>query len=105
MGTLLSKDTFCCAPMRQSIEDGAVYYDPTKRDYYIRYHIKASTKIGHARDIQYCPWCSKKLPKKLTLEWFNILEREYNIETPDSTTFTNVPEEFKSDAWWIKRNL
>ena len=59
----------------------------------------------HVRDIHFCPWCAKTIPSRLNKEYFDILEKEYDIEVPDLENFSNVPEDFKSDLWWIKRNL
>jgi hypothetical protein len=56
--------------------------------------------------IQYCPWCGKELPKNLLKKYYEILEKEYNIEFPhQEENKSNFPEEFKTDLWWKKRNL
>ena len=97
--------SFCCKEMQDNIHKNSVTYDSMTRDYYIRYNINSETGIGRGSDLTYCPWCGSKLPRALVSEWFNILENEYKIEVPDSTTLTNITEEFKSDAWWKKRGL
>ena len=56
--------------------------------------------------IYYCPWCGKKLPINLSDKWFEILKKEHGIDYPfDDPDRKNIPEEFKSDEWWKKRNL
>jgi hypothetical protein len=41
------------------------------------------------------------LPKGLREEFFNILEKEYKIETDigEYKQRTDIPQEFKSDEW------
>ena len=85
--------------MASNISETVIDYDPVGRSYGIPFRKNSISSI------EYCPWCSSQLPKDLIHEWFDILENEYKIEVPDSTTLTNVPEEFKSDAWWKKRGL
>lgn len=55
----------------------------------------------------YCPWCVKVLPKDLTVEYNEIVQRECGINTReiDITCEFDLPEEFKSDEWWKKRGL
>ena len=56
--------------------------------------------------ISHCPFCGHKLPPDLWDRYFNILEKEYNIDDPDDEEKTkDLPKEFKSDAWWKKRGL
>jgi hypothetical protein len=50
-------------------------------------------------------FCGKKLPTSLRIEWHDILEEEYGLESPDNRDKKKVPKEFLSDAWWKKRNL
>ena len=50
-------------------------------------------------------WRGVELEGDLTWDYFNLLEEEYNIENPDLENFSNIPEEFKTDAWWKKRGL
>ena len=55
--------------------------------------------------IDYCPWCGKELPTSLRDEWYEILENLlgeviYELDYTDE----RIPEEFRDDTWWIKRN-
>jgi hypothetical protein len=52
--------------------------------------------------INFCPWCGTKLPENLRDKWFDTLLEEYDIEDPFDEMH-KVPEEFKSDKWWVKR--
>jgi len=94
---------YCCHAMEQEINDPRVFinYNPKYREYYIN-----TTSKHVIRIIDNCPWCGKKLPKNLRNEWFDILEKEYNLDNPwDEKQALLVPEEFKTDEWWKKRKL
>ncbi len=49
-----------------------------------------------------CPWCGKKLPKNLRDEWLTELKK-MGIEDPILSP--DIPEEFKTDEWWKRRDL
>lgn len=55
----------------------------------------------------YCPWCGSILPKRLRDEFFDILEKEYGIDSDIFEVLHNpkLPEEFRTDEWWKKRGL
>ena len=90
----------CCKSMDKSIyEYKIIHYDDVFRIYGI--NESENSFIG----IKFCPWCGVNLGIRLAKIYFDILENEYGIEVPDTTNFTNVPEEFKSDEWWKKRGL
>lgn len=46
--------------------------------------------------IQFCPFCGAKLPESKRDEWFEKLEA-LGYEDP---FFSDVPEEFETDAWF-----
>ena len=55
-------------------------------------------------NIRYCPFCSTKMPASLSDKYHDeltqLLGKEYyNVEQDE------IPEEFKTDEWWIKRGL
>jgi len=78
-----------------------VYYDPILRFYSI--FIPSS---GSYQKISFCPWCGNLLSPDLIEKYEEILKKEYNIDDPyDDEQMEKVPEEFKSDEWWKKRNL
>lgn len=54
-------------------------------------------------EIRYCPWCGVKLPKDLDDEWAETLEKEYGIENPSYIDDEDLPQEFLTEEWWVKR--
>jgi hypothetical protein len=99
----MSKDShFCCEKMSRAVNiKHIIDYEDYMRNYNLLCH--DSDKVVY--NIAYCPWCGKDLGKALNWEYFETLAKEYGIEDPDFINFTNVPEEFKTDAWWKKRGL
>jgi len=100
------KITHCCDLMGLFLEDIRIpiQYSPVYREYSIPLLYKG--KITALQRIFYCPWCNIKLPTSLRADWFNILEQEYNLDDPwDLEQEKLVPEEFKTDEWWISRSL
>jgi hypothetical protein len=94
---------YCCDALETEINDPRVFIDYNKktREYFIETVDKQIIRV-----IYRCPWCGKKLPKTLRKKWFLILEKEYGIDDPLNKTQINlIPEEFKTDEWWIKRGL
>lgn len=51
--------------------------------------------------IQYCPYCGKKLPESLEEDWWNCLKIEYGY--PEK--IDEIPDEFMTDEWWLKRHF
>jgi len=93
-----------------------IYYNPIYREYFIGMKSYPWGKQA----IFGCPWCGKKFPISLINTYIETLANEYGIlfypitgkyfniqsedfDLPDETE--NIPEEFKSDEWWKKRNL
>ena len=107
---MYKKTQYCCEWMDLFIKDPrvAIIYWPDYRMYVIPF-LQKGKYIEHVTKglpIDYCPWCATKLPKNLTDEWFTTLEKEYGLDDPDSKEQEKlVPEEFKTDEWWQKRNL
>ena len=96
----------CCQLMSDFVNDERIQigYDPITRDYFIPLLYKG--KITALQCLCYCPWCNKKLPTSLNNKWFEILEKEYGLDDPDSREQEKlIPKEFKTDEWWKKRNL
>ena len=98
--------THCCSNMARYIQNKAIDYEPIDRTYGIIYDQdplkQAPSRIAM---LKYCPWCASNLPKRLHQKIFTVLNNEYGIEDPDLCDFTNVPPEFRTDAWWKKRGL
>lgn len=93
----------CCELMELFLHDPRVplEYYPIAREYGVMLKDSAAIQL-----LLYCPWCGKKLPGSVREQYFNILEKEYGIESDlDSSHDLNIPTEFKSDEWWKKRGL
>ena len=94
----------CCKSMESFIDDprDPLDYNPIFREYYIKIHDRAVIIT-----LVYCPWCGLKLPTSLRDEYFDILYNDYklDISLSDCKTHPGIPKEFKSEAWWKKRNL
>ena len=93
----------CCKILNNFLEENriSIGYNSKFREYYI--NLKGSD--GYQL-IKYCPWCGNKLPKNLRNNWFNILEKEFNIFNPfDDFESKKIPNEFLTDIWWKERKL
>ena len=101
------KEPHCCLIMHYNTDKtdpenvSPCSYNPKFREYYL------DAIIGHgAEKITFCPYCGTKLPKGLSDEWFDILEKEYGLDDPGMPDQKEkVPAEFKTDEWWKKRGL
>ena len=90
----------CCDTMYNIIENCKVIEFV---DYTREYDLVTSDKTVKA--LNFCPFCGQKLDKRLNTEYYDILYNEYGIEYPEANEADKVPEEFKSDKWWRKRDL
>src|SRR5438046_6897 len=89
----------CCELMADFLADSriAILYFPIFRVYSLPWLQKGRTisTVTKSEKIDYCPWCGKKLPKGLSDEWFEILEKEYGLDDPLSEEQEKlIPEEF-----------
>src|ERR1700687_6202515 len=77
-----TQESHCCISMKLSLEDDKVplYYSPIYREYDISLLYK--NRVTALQGMVYCPWCSTTLPISLRDEWFELLEKEYNIDRP-----------------------
>jgi hypothetical protein len=55
--------------------------------------------------MHYCFNCGTALPESLRNLWFDILEKEYGLESPLGNDKKKVPAEFQTDEWWKKKGL
>ena len=93
---------FCCEEMEEAVNVcKVIHYDPVLRGYSLFFEPNGSFSLD------FCPWCSTKLPMRLNSKIFQVIKEEYDIlrEDADIFEFTNVPDEFKTDEWWKKRGL
>jgi hypothetical protein len=91
---------YCCDELKDIIQNDEThfYYNKKYREFVINY------KEGFGGGVQlvnYCPWCGTKLIDELSDRWFQELEKLGFDEPFDQ----EIPEEFKTDEWWIRRKL
>ena len=111
---LMDKDCISCNDDSENTPHSMIYYHKC-REYFIRYFSVKKGDNGYGKEIIstewnlrvacYCPFCGAKLPKELSDEWFDILEKEYGIDDPHDSQRDKVPAEFWTDEWWKKRGL
>jgi hypothetical protein len=102
------KGPHCCLDMHYGVEDkdnpdniSPCDFNKKFRGYYL-----IATKGPGGKEMSYCPFCGKRLPKELSDEWFDILEKEYGLDLPlTSKQYDRIPAEFLTDEWWKKRGL
>ena len=99
--------THCCERMAKSIQldcdkhndphecpDVLISYIPKFDEYGLIVHDGGRSHI----QINYCPWCSKKLPDSKRDLWFDRLA-ELGFNDPLDQ---EIPEEFKGNKWYRK---
>jgi hypothetical protein len=99
MSVMTPTTSHCCEKMVYYLDYGetALNYDERFREY----GIDVLKRFGGGQIvIDYCPWCGSRLPENLSDEWFDRLE-SMGLEPDDP----KVPEEMKTDAWWISEGL
>jgi hypothetical protein len=65
---------------------------------------KYRAEIGFA--MEYCPQCGSNFPKDLTEEWYETMEKQFDIKYPSDPDKAHlIPEEYKTDEWWKRRGL
>ena len=87
----------CCDMMQIHLKEKTIYYTPEFREYGIPFRDGGSSMIT----IQYCPWCSYKLPDSLREQWFELLWSK-GLDTDD---YDAIPDDMKSDLWWKNNNM
>ena len=83
---------FCCARMRENVEDEIICYD-LKFD---EYGIPIQEDGLSVMLITYCPWCAKKLPESKRNAWFDALE---NMGIDPWEQEDAIPPAFLTDEW------
>ena len=97
---------YCCQDMDRNINckclehefecdcpDCIIMYLPKFDEYSIIIHDGGFSGV----EIQYCPWCGKKLPLSTRDLWFDVLEHLGFEEPMDE----EIPEEFNDDSWYL----
>jgi hypothetical protein len=91
----------CLELCSELLNDGSLlHYSPKYREYGLR--IPKTT--GYML-MNFCMFCGKKLPESVRDKWFDILEKEYELESPMEQDKKKVPRDFWTDEWWKKRGL
>jgi len=68
--------------------------------------IKPSEILYPEFEINFCPDCLMELPKSLLPEWKRITEEEFGVyDLPFEARLEKIPEEFRTEEWWVKRGL
>jgi hypothetical protein len=75
-----------------------VAYSRPQRFYALRLSI-----LEKYQQISFCPWCGTKFNRDLRKEYAQLLKNDYGIEYPDDES--ELPKEFMSEEWFIKRKL
>jgi hypothetical protein len=88
----------CCEQMafHAKEKEKIIVYEPITR----RIGIKVNDNVFQL--IKYCPWCSSKLPIELSNVLSKIIFDDLKLDGYDDN---RIPEEFKTDEWWKKREL
>lgn len=95
----------CCDYMDYVLEDCRIplEYIPIFREYII-----PAAYSYQGRQIHFCGWCGSKLPSSLRHTYFELLELTQSPQENFARLAQmqqQLPEEFKSDAWWKNRGL
>ena len=94
---------FCCWSFELACEEEG-YTDFRQ---FIEYHRQTrSFWVENGRNlISHCPFCGKKFPKELGLEWIHLVEAEFGEEYLSPPKMYELPEEWLTDEWWVNRGL
>ncbi len=76
--------------------DIPISYIPKFREYGIKVLDGGSSYI----ELKFCPFTGQKLPESLRNIWFDTIEK-LDLEPDDS----NMPENLKTDQWWLEKGL
>jgi len=103
-------NTHCCDKINLHIQDqeSPIKYEPEKRLYYlcnIAPGLLKKNEVCISYQIFHCPLCGIQFPKDLSSEWWNIMEKEFNISDFLDEKLNKIPKEFKTEEWWKKRKL
>ncbi|MGX9416163.1 DUF6980 family protein [Vibrio sp. WJH972] len=86
----------CCDSFTYALRESVINYIPKFREYGIDIPDGGSSMLT----INYCPWCSAKLPNDLRDTWFNIIF-DMGLEPTEDP----IPDIYTSEEWWKIRGL
>ena len=104
---------YCCEFLQRSIEWDEMTYNPVSGCFwfYIKDEAWGGPGTFHQRHCAFCPFCGAKLPiNRLELQkdgsdiYTAEIERAVGKDWCDIKE-DEIPEEFKTDEWWVKRGL
>ena len=97
----MNQRAYCCSCMETYIrsEDGILLYVPTFDEYGIPVCGSENGKTGSYIQIQYCPWCGKKLPGNRRGDWV----KQLNALGYDDPFSEKSPVRFQTDEWYRGR--
>ena len=101
---------FCCEPLIIAVERKEIVYDKQSGAFWFYFKREFENSYG-LHYLGFCPYCGAKLPKSRTScdehgESIYIKEIEKTLgKDYCDITDDEIPEEFKTDEWWIKRGL
>ena len=106
---MIKQSDHCCNYMYKFLDDLRIpiMYSPVYKEYTIILinEGKEKSDLLEKQIISYCPWCSAHLRTDLRAKWYEILEKEYQIDPDDKEQKKSIPEEFYTTEWWHKRGL
>jgi hypothetical protein len=104
MSDQIPEEFVCCDIMRGQTRkcsqhsfdcpDYVVKYSAKNREFYLE-------GVNATYILIFCPWCAKKVPENLREMRQNLLEKIGMVSSYDE----NIPEEYKTDAWWNKKDI
>lgn len=107
----------CCKFITMMLEDGRIpiRYLPIFREYRLMETEESSRFLGYrfpknpflfGLNLQYCPWCGRRLPSSLQKEWEDeVLRFDPEASSNMILEADNLPERLLGEEWWRDRNL
>ena len=83
---------------RDDDDNKVIYYSPRFREYGIPVKTGPGVACSYI-EIEYCPFCGKKLPGSKRDEWFDELEK-LGYDSPLGQQ--DIPGKFKTEEWYEK---
>ena len=97
-------------PKQERNKGKPIVYSPVFKSYGLVLNYDAKD-FNSTVSMEFCPFCGNRLPDEGLIEdaWYTCLENEFGLSYDPKDNweqfFESVPEEFKTDEWWIKRGL
>lgn len=102
----------CCEYMEMGIYSGeerlySDYRSWARQYFWYTYRTDREGNVEYPKEnMPTCPYCNTELPKSLLSEWRRITEGELGVyDMPYEARLDKIPEEFRTEEWWVKRGL